>query len=32
MKKIRENKKRKIIQYLLAPLVPLVIIGGIYQP
>ncbi len=32
MKTIRENKKRKIIQYLLAPLVPLVIIGGNYQP
>jgi len=32
MKKIKEKKGRKIIQYFFAALVPLVIFGGIYQP
>ncbi len=32
MKNIKEKKSRRIIQYLMAPLVPLVIIGGAYQP
>ncbi len=32
MKKLREKKNRKLIQYLLAPLVPLVIVGGFYWP
>lgn len=32
MKVVKERKSRKIIQYFMAPLVPLVIIGGIYQP
>jgi len=32
MKELREKKGRKLLQYLMAPLVPLVIIGGIYWP
>ncbi|MFH7320529.1 4Fe-4S binding protein [Desulfurivibrio sp. D14AmB] len=32
MKKIREKASRRTIQYFLAPLVPLVIIGGYFYP